>query len=250
MLARDPLSEASPVRAGEPLAARVTLNDGRVLALRSSMRRPRPQATLIARSLQRPRGDEGATIRIDGDTELPQGATLAFSLRAAAPTVFGPNARVEIASVDGAFATTLTVARNQLKLAGPGVAVAQLDPAMAFGPAAFGPLQFRLVVDEVDGDWTPLATLIRVPELVALKCAAATESTCSLSGSDLYLIESVGRGPRFEDAVDVPEGFPGQVLLVPYPGDEGLAVKLRDNPSVIHPVELEVQLAAGGGPGG
>jgi hypothetical protein len=29
-----------------------------------------------------------------------------------------------------------------------------------------------------------------------------------------------------------------------------LAVKLRDNPSVIHPVELEVQLAAGGGPGG
>ena len=152
---------------------------------------------------------------------------------------------MEIASLDGTFATTLTLAKNQLRRAGAGVIVASLDAAKEFGPDAFGPLQFRVAVDDVAGDWTPLITLIRVPELSELKCAAAVESTCSLSGSDLYLVESVARGPDFQDPVQVPEGFPGHSLLVPHPGDDGLYLRLRDDPKAIHAVTLKTSIPEG-----
>jgi hypothetical protein len=241
MLARDPEARSTRIAAGEAMALRVFLNDGRVLALRSTVLPPRPHASVIARNVTLPRGAQDAKIRVASDSGLPQGATLTFSLRSDAPAFSAANPRVEVSSLDGGFSTTLTLARNQLKIAGPGVVVATLDPAREFGSAAFGPLRFRVVIGEVAGDWTPLTTLVRMPELAELKCPAATDAACSLSGADLYLIESVARGADFADAVSVPEGFPGDLLLVPHPRDEGLYVKLRDDPSAAHPVELRAQ---------
>ena len=49
------------------------------------------------------------------------------------------------------------------------VAVATLDPAKAFGPSAFGPLQFRVITHDAAGDWQPLATLVRLPMLSELE---------------------------------------------------------------------------------
>jgi hypothetical protein len=72
------------------------------------------------------------------------------------------------------------------------------------------------------------------------------ESSCSLSGSDLYLVESIARGPEFQDPVQVPEGFPGHSLLVPHPSDDGLYVKLRDNPKAVHAVTLKTTVAEAG----
>jgi len=243
MQARDAAARGALPAAGEPLALRVSLNDGRVLALRSTVLPARPRARLIARNVALPRGARDANIRVDSEAGLPQGAILTFSLRADSPAAFGANGRVEIRSVDGSFTTTLTMARNQLKIAGPGVIVATLDPTREFGPAAFGQLEFRVALGEVAGDWAPLTTLVRVPALAELQCAAAPESGCSLSGSDLYLIEAVARGPEFADAVQVPEGFPGDRLRVPHPGDAGLYVKLRDDPTAIHAVGLPAQVA-------
>ncbi len=51
------------------------------------------------------------------------------------------------------------------------------------------------------------------------------------------------RGPEFEDPVQVPEGFPGHSMLVPHPGEEALYVKLRDNPTAIHAVQLKTVIA-------
>jgi hypothetical protein len=242
MLARDPDGRSAQLNPGDPLSLRATLDDGRVLALRAVVLPPRPQATLIGRSVSPPRGAAGAKIRIAGDAGLPQGATLTFSLRSSAPAALAANPRIEVAAQDGSFSTVLTLARNQLKVAGPGVLVATLDPAREFGPAAFGALRFRVFGGEVAGDWQPLATLVRVPELSELQCAAATDPTCSLSGADLYLIQSIGRGPEFVEEVQVPEGFPGNALQVPHPGDEGLYVKLRDDPTAVHAVELRAQV--------
>ncbi|MEP7314326.1 MAG: hypothetical protein ABI859_17205 [Pseudomonadota bacterium] len=250
MLARDTASQVAQLNAGDPLSVKVSLNDGRTLALRTNVLPPRPRATLIDKSVLL-RAAESAAIRIVGDKELPQGSTLTFSLRSNSPANFAPASRVEIGSLDGTFTTTLSLAKNQLKRVGAGVLIATLDPAKEFGPAAFGPLQFRVAVDEVAGDWMPLTTLIRVPELSELKCAAdATDAaaTCSLSGADLYLIDEVARGPQFEEAVQVPEGFPGHALLVPHPGDDGLYVKLRDNPGPVHAVALKTELADAAGP--
>jgi hypothetical protein len=219
------------------------LNDGRTLALRANVLPPRPGASLIAKSVMLPRAAEPAKIRLEGDSELPLGGTLTFSLRSSSPHGFAANERVEIASQDGTFSTTLTLAQGQLKRVGASVIIASLDPVKEFGAAAFGPLQFRVAVGEFTGNWTPLITLIRVPDLTLLKCAAVEESACSLSGSDLYLVEAVARGPAFEDAVQVPEGFPGHSLLVPHPGDGGLYLKLRDNPATVHPVALPISVA-------
>jgi len=244
MLAKDDAAKTAQLAAGDPLAIKVMLDDGRTLALRSSVASARPSATLIGKSVLMPQSAASGKINITGDTELPQGGVLTFSLRSNVPAGFAPNERLEIASVDGTFATSLTLAKNQLKRAGAGVVVATLDPAKEFGPAAFGPLQYRVAIDDVAGDWTPLVTLVRMPELRELKCAAVAteEATCSLSGADLFLVESVARGPEFEDAVEVPEGFPGYSLLVPHPGDEGLYLKLRDNPTAIHAVTVKMSV--------
>ncbi|MET0281044.1 MAG: hypothetical protein ABW278_07970 [Steroidobacteraceae bacterium] len=239
MLARETAPRATQMNAGDPLSVRVSLNDGRTLALRANVLPARPGATLIDKSVRLPPSGDEARILMANNDELPLGGTLTFSLRSNSAKGFGANERVEIASRDGLFAATLTLAKNQLRRAGAGVVVASLDPAREFGPDAFGPLRFRVVADEVQGDWKPLVTLIRVPELDALTCAASSDATCSLSGSDLYLIEAVGRGPGFEQPVQVPEGFAGHALLVPHPGDDGLYVRLRDNPSVVHAVTMK-----------
>ncbi|MEP7312951.1 MAG: hypothetical protein ABI859_10230 [Pseudomonadota bacterium] len=246
MLGRDAASKTAQLNAGDPLNVKVSLNDGRTLALRTSVLPSRPGAKLIDKSVLAPRSADSTNIKIADASELPLGSTLTFSLRASSPATFGPGSRVEVASRDGTFATTLTLAKNQLKRAGAGVIVAELDPAKEFGSDAFGPLQFRVAVDDVVGDWAPLITLIRVPELSELKCAAELESMCSLSGSDLYLVEAVARGPDFEDPVQVPEGFPGHSLLVPHPGDDGLYLKLRDDPKAIHAVTLKILVAEEG----
>jgi hypothetical protein len=238
MLARDVAARPSAFNAGEPLGVRVSLTDGRALALRTVVLSPRPSAALIDKSVQMPRASESSKIQLADESELPQGGSLTFSIRSKWPAAFAADERLEIASLDGTFATSLSLAKSQLKLAGPGVLVATLDPARAFGAAAFGPLQFRVAIGDVTGDWTPLITLIRLPELTELKCPSTPGGTCSLNGSDLYLLEAVARGSKFEDAVQVPEGFPGRSLAVPHPGDDGLYIKLRDNPALIHAVEL------------
>ncbi|MEO7775068.1 MAG: hypothetical protein ABIT36_05960, partial [Steroidobacteraceae bacterium] len=238
MLAR--AESPATFNAGESLGVRVSLTDGRVLGLRTVVRPPRPSASLIDKSVQMPHAAGSAKIRLADQTELPQGGSLTFSIRSKWPSAFSADERLEIASLDGTFATTLSLNKGQLKLASPGVVVATLDPGKTFGAAAFGPLQFRVAVGDTVGDWAPLVTLIRLPELAELQCPPVGE-TCSLSGSDLYLIEAIARGAAFEDVVPVPEGFPGRSLPVPHPGDDGLYLKLRDNPSVVHAVALTVQ---------
>jgi hypothetical protein len=98
------------------------------------------------------------------------------------------------------------------------VAVATLNPAKAFGSSAFGPLQYRVNAKGVTGDWQPLATLVRLPVLKDIKCPAAAELACKLSGANLFLIDSVSSDAQFTHPVQVPDGFLGSALPVPHPG--------------------------------
>jgi len=143
-----------------------------------------------------------------------------------------------VATADEAFATTLTLANRGITLADAKVAVATFDPAKAFGFSAFGPLKFRVTANGVAGDWQPLATLVRLPVLQTLQCPAAPEKACKLTGSNLFLVESVAGNPEFTQPVQVPAGFPGRALPVPHPGKRGLYLKLRDDPSVINSATL------------
>jgi len=178
--------------------------------------------------------------------ELPQNATLLFSLKAQTPSHFSRGEKIEVETADGSYTTMLTLA-NGLTLQDSHTALATLDPSKAFGSSAFGPLKFRVVTDGgVTGDWQPLATLVRLPQLSSLKCDANAEGTCQLHGSDLFLVDAVAQDEQFKNPVQVPDGFPGWTLPVPHPGQKGqLYMKLRDDPSVVNLVTLTPQIEGG-----
>ena len=119
--------------------------------------------------------------------------------------------------------------------------MATLDPAQGVRSSAFGPLQFRVIANGVPGDWQRLATLVRLPVLKDIKCPATADLACKLSGSNLFLVDSVSSDPKFAHPVQVPDGFPGYSMPVPHPTDGNLYVKLRDDPTVVNLTTLGAQ---------
>jgi hypothetical protein len=172
---------------------------------------------------------------------LPQDAKLTFSMRAQSPPTFVRDEQIEVAMADETASTTLSIANGGITLENSKVAVATLDPTKALGSSAFGPLLFRSIVNGVAGDWQPLATLVRLPGLRELKCPASAELACKLSGSSLFLVDSVSSDADFAHAVQVPDGFPGYSLPVPHPNNGLLYVKLRDDPTVVSRATLTTQ---------
>ena len=223
---------------GDAAKAKVKLRDGRSYTVNVSVAPPRPSVELVAKSVQVATRGNASNIELASEDQLPQDARLVFSVRARSPARFAREANIEIASEDEAFTTMLSLANRTITLADARVAVATFDPAKAFGFSAFGPLKFRLVNKGVAGDWQPLVTLVRLPVLQALQCPAAAEQNCKLTGSNLFLVDSVASDPEFKRAVAVPAGFPGRALPVPRPGKSGLYIKLRDDPKVVNVAAL------------
>jgi len=84
---------------------------------------------------------------------------------------------------------------------------------------------------------------VRLPRLmISLECPGTADVACRLSGSDLFLIDSVAADPQFHNAVQVPDGFPGNTMPVPHPVAGELYVRLRDDPAVVNAATLGSQL--------
>jgi hypothetical protein len=233
-----PSAAAPSLQQGDTTKAKVTLRDGRTYSVNVSVAAPRPSVELVGKSVQASARSNESNIALASENQLPQDAQLVFSVRAKSPAIFSREANIEVASEDEAFATTLSLANRSITLADAKVAVATFDPAKAFGFSAFGPLKFRVVNKGVAGDWQPLVTLVRLPVLQALQCPAAPEQACKLTGSNLFLVDSVSSDPQFKEAVAVPAGFPGRALPVPRPGKSGLYLKLRDDPTIVNVAAL------------
>jgi hypothetical protein len=240
MLAQD-TTAAGALKQGDVVSAKATLKDGRVLALSTLVASPRPSVKLLGKSVELSSSSGDSNIQLGNQDEVPQDARLTFSIRTLSPKVFAFDQKIEVATVDEAFTTTLTLTNGGVTLEDAKVAVATLDPAKAFGSSAFGPLQFRVIANGVPGDWQPLATLVRLPVLKDLKCPATPDLACKLSGANLFLVESVSSDPKFSHPVQVPDGFPGYSMPVPHPTDGNLYVKLRDDPSVVNSTALGAQ---------
>ncbi|MBT9332535.1 hypothetical protein [Paracidobacterium acidisoli] len=232
---------AAALKQGDSVTAKVTLKDGRTLDLAATIDEPRPSVALIGKSVQPSAANAGSNIQLADQEELPQDAKLTFSVRAQSPPAFARGEKLEVATADGTFTTTLSLENGGLTLEDAKVALATLDPAKLFGPSAFGPLQFRVVTGGATGDWQPLATLVRLPVLRDLKCPSEPDQACRLSGSNLFLVDAVASDAKFDHPVEVPEGFPGYVLPVPHPVGGQLYVKLRDDPSIVNQVTLAAQ---------
>jgi hypothetical protein len=229
------------LRQGDTAKATIALRDGRTYSVNVSIAAPRPSVDLVGKSVRLSTRTSESNIQLASDDQLPQDAQLVFSVRARSPATFGRDANIEVASEDESLTTTLSVANRGVALADSKVAIATFDPAKAFGFSAFGPLKFRVVTKGVAGDWQPLATLVRLPVLQTLQCPAEQEQACKLTGSNLFLVDSVSADPEFKAAVDVPAGFPARSLPVPRPGKNGLYIRLRDDPAVINVAALAAE---------
>jgi hypothetical protein len=157
-------------------------------------------------------------------------------LKTEVPETFPRTERVEVASLDDSFDVSLSVADGNLVLQNPQTVMAVLDPLKSFGGSAFGPLRFR----PVKGDWQPLATLVRIPSLKEIRCPDSPDKECHLTGSDLFLIDSVASDAQFTHTVSVPIGFADSSLNVPRPNGTLLYIKLRDDPSTADTLILPV----------
>jgi len=240
MVAQD-TQGASGLKAEHAAAAKVSLLDGRSLSVPASINAPRPRVALIGKSVQASAPANDSNIQLADAGELPQDASLVFSIRAQSPAVFARDENVDVATIDETSATTLSVANGGLTLENAQVAVATLNPAKAFGPSTFGPLKFRVNAKGTTSEWQPLANLVRLPALKELKCPPTPELACKLVGTNLFLLDSIAGDSEFTHPVTVPEGFLGSALPVPHPTAGPLYVKLRDNPQVVNPTLLTMQ---------
>lgn len=228
-LAAPDTASTAKFQTDENLVAKVALRDGRVLDLQTKVQPPRPRITLVSKSIQT--GPGPSAIRLGDQDLLPQDGRITFFVKSELPDKFSRSEKIEVASEDETFRATLDVGDGNLVMQDSETVMATFEPLKSFGPSAFGPLRFRAVTEDGRrGDWIPLATLVRLPSLKEVRCPDSPDKQCRLSGSNLFLMESVGADPQFTHNVPVPAGFADSSLSVPRPNGTLLFVKLRDDP--------------------
>ena len=100
------------------------------------------------------------------------------------------------------------------------------------------PIKHREVSEKID--WTPLVNLVRIPSVKEIRCPDSPDKQCRLSGSNLFLLESVASDPQFTHNIPVPAGFADTWLSVPRPNGTLLYIKLRDEPGTANMAVLPV----------
>jgi hypothetical protein len=263
ILALPPNAKAPGLKPNDTIDAEVHLLDGRTLKIQTIVLPERPEVTLLSRRVVLP---APSPIELASDQDLPLGAQLTFFLKSREK--FPRNEQIEIeqveapskdaadTSADAPLKTTLSVAAGSLVLEDNHSILATFDPLKTFGPSTFGQFRFRAVAaDGTAGEWIPLATIVRLPTLTDLHCptgsaAAAKQQPCQLTGSALYLIDSVATDAAFVNPIPVPEGFVDSTLVIPHPEITGKTtastpvtfyIRLRDDPSVADAVTLPME---------
>lgn len=234
-----PANAKSPkLKAGDKLTARVTLKDGRTLTLATEISTARPSVTLINKRITQT-SDE--VIHLADPNDLPLNDQLTFSLKS--EDSFPRTGQIEIANADNSLHTTLDVASGTLILQNHHTLVGSLNPLKTFGTSAFGPLRLRAVdPNGTAGDWIPLITLVRLPTLDDVHCPWESAQPCTVTGSGLYLVDSIATDASFTNPTDVPEGFIGTTLSLPRPNKTGFYLKLRDDPSAANMVTIPLSI--------
>ena len=226
---------------GQTLKAHVTLTDGRELDVPVTVEEPRPLILLISKAVQQDGTATHSGIHLVNQDDLPQNSRLSFFLKTKSPASFPRTESIEVANEDDTLHALLSVEKGDVTLQDAATVLAVLDPSKQFGPSGFGALRFRPVdASGAQGDWQHLATLVRLPALKEVRCPDAPAQPCTLSGTNLFLIDSVSATPQFTDAVSVPVGSSLSSLQVPRPNGTLLYLKLRDDPSTINTLVLPV----------
>lgn len=225
--------------------ATVRLLDGRKLDVPVAVGPPRPEVVLLNKGVQFNSSVQPVSIVLGSPDDLPVQSHLVFFIKSTSPPHFSREEKVEVASADSSFETTLDLAHGNLMLEDLNTAVATVDPLSSFGLSAFGPLRARVVAaDGAAGDWFPLGTLVRLPGFADLRCPRVASRPCLLLGSNLFLASSISATPDFADPIQVPLDFTGTEIEVPHPINGALYVKLRDDPATVQTLNMPVTLVA------
>jgi len=124
-------------------------------------------------------------------------------------------------------------------------AMGSVEPRTRFGNSAFGPIHVRVLsADGAAGDWLSLGTLVRLPGFKELRCPHAAAKSCTLTGANLFLADSISATPDFANSTEVPQDFTGTQLTVPHPVNGMLYMKLRDDPVTVQTLTLPVTLVS------
>ena len=236
-----PLAAKAPtVKPGDRVTAQVHLEDGRTLETSTVVLPPRPAVSLLSKRVDwTTKPIAPSPIQLSSPEDLPLGAQLTFFLKSKAS--FPRNEQIEIASTDGSLHTVLNIAAGTLILEDSHTVLATFDPLKTFGPSTFGPFHLRaLTADGTEGEWLPLATIVRLPTLAELRCPTSATQPCQLSGSALYLIDSLSTDLAFNNPTQVPEGFVDATLAIPHPIAGTFFLRLRDDLTTTHAVFLPV----------
>jgi hypothetical protein len=227
-------SEASPKDGAE---ATVKLKDGRTMPVKISLSAARPTLMLLSMKATPSQGD-GIPIVLSGKEQIPLRGTLTFVIQTR--DTFDRAEKIEVATTNGASHTTLSLADSQLVLQDDHTAIANMEPLKVFGPSAFGKLQMRPIAgDGTTGEWAPLGTLVRVPQISAIHCTGAPDNSCKMEGKSLFLVQSFSGEKEFAQPLEVPTGYAEASFTAPAPTDGvTLFLKLRDDPSSVATMTL------------
>jgi len=230
---------------GKSYTAKVLLRDGRQLKVHVTVNPPRPQVTLLSRGTQDVAQQTPSPVRMGSPDDVPISSRLVFFLKSVVPQTFPRNQNVEVAAADGSFHTVLSLADGSLMLEDNRTALGTIEPLARFGTSAFGPLRARAVSSNgIAGDWMPLGTLVRIPGFKELRCPHAAKP-CTLTGTNLFLAESISAVEDFTNATEIPPDFTGGQVVVPHPASGGvLYLKLRDDPETVQTLTLPVTVMA------
>ena len=222
--------------------ATAKLKDGRTMPVKISAEAARPELRLLSFKVTSAQKDGTLPVTLGARDDILLDGKLTFVVQT--KDAFPRTQTIEVATADGSVHTTLSLATNNLVLQDEHTAVATLDPLKAFGQSAFGKLQMRPVAaDGTPGNWTPLGVLVRAPQITAIHCTSADAPTCTVEGSNLFLVQSFGATKDFARPADVPTGFAENNFTVPTPADGAtLYLKLRDDPSAVATVTLPTPL--------
>jgi hypothetical protein len=240
-----PMSAVSPepvaLHEKQELTAHVSLKDGRVLNVHGTVLAPRPRLVLISKSVE----PSASPIHLASGDDLPVDARLHFRLKSEQPATFARSEKVEVASADGFYHADLTLENGGLIRQNAHTVLATLELRKEIAASTFGALRFRPVAsDGAAGDWQPLANLVRLPQLTELQCPRAKDAPCTLSGSSLFLIDSIASDKDFEHSTAVSESAMDATIEVPRPKGKNLYLKLRDDPSVVQTLEMPMKKVA------
>ena len=216
------------VSPADQATAQAKLRDGRTMPIKVTLQSARPGLTLLSKTSMPEATDKAIAITLGDEKAIHVGDPMTFVVQS--DKAFPRTEKIEVATVDGSVKTMLSLADSSLILQDEKTAIATITPLKAFGPSAFGPLQMRPVAEDgTTGEWTPLGILVRTPVLTNVAC---TTTDCTLTGSNFFLLSSVGTTADAASAKPVPTGFAAGTLTVPVTGDHSkLYLTLRDDPA-------------------